>query len=109
GLNDLLGLCNGRCQELLGDDRLFDLRSAEHDRVMGAGRGRDGDRVDVVGEQLVEVVNEGRPDGLCRGSTASRIVVPSGDELGFWMLADQPGVLGCMHVPESENRYLDRI
>ena len=43
------------------------------------------------------------------GSTPSRIVVPGGDKLGVWMLADQRGVLGCMHVPESENRYLDRI
>ena len=51
---------------------------------MGAGRSRDGDRVDVVaGEQIVEIVDKGRLDSLRGCLPPCRIVVPHGDQLGL--------------------------
>ena len=77
---------------------------------MGAGRGGDGDRVDVVaGEQIVEVVDKDRLDSLRGCLPPCRIVVPHGDQLGVRVLAYPRGVLGCMHMPESKDRYRDRI
>ena len=108
--NDLLGLGDGRSEKLLGEDVLSSLSGAEHQRVVRGSRRRYGDRVDVVaGEQVVEIRNEARPDRVGAGSSPGGIVVPGRDELGVRMLLSPCRVLRCMHVPESENRYLDRI
>ena len=77
---------------------------------MGAGRSRDGDRVDVVaGKQIVEIFDKGRLDSLRGCPAPCRIVVPHGYQLGLRILAHVRGVLGCMHMPESKDRYRDRV
>jgi hypothetical protein len=75
---------------------------------MCAGGSGDGYRVDVVApEQTVEVVDESHSDSVGCCLSPGTIIVPDGDQLGVRVLLDPPGVLGCMHVPESENRHRD--
>ena len=77
---------------------------------MRAGRCGDGHRVDVVArEQIVEVTDKDRIDGVGRCPAASRIVVPDGDKLGIRVLVYLRRVLGCMYVPESQDRNVDRV
>jgi hypothetical protein len=108
--NDLLGFNDGWRQEFFGEDVLSGLHCVEHDRAMRAGGCGDGHRVDVVArEQIVEVTDKDRIDGVGRFPPASRIVVPNCDKLGVRVLVYLRGVLGCMYVPESQNRNRDRI
>jgi hypothetical protein len=77
--------------------------------MRGGGSG-NGHRVDVVAcQQIVEVAQKDCLEGVRRCPPAGRIVVPDGDQLGGRVLAYPLGLLGCMHVPESEDRYRDRI
>jgi hypothetical protein len=85
-------------------------RCAEHDRAKRARRSGNGHRVDVVAfEQIVEIADKNGLNRVGRRPAASRIVVPDCDKLGVRVLVYLRGVLGCMYVPESQDRNRDRI
>jgi hypothetical protein len=72
---------------------------------MRAGGCGHGHRVDVgAAEQIVEVTDKDRIDGVGRCPPANRVVVPDCDKLGVRVLVYLRGVLGCMYVPESQDR-----
>jgi hypothetical protein len=86
------------------------LCGAKHDRVVLRRGGRDRDRVDVVAAKyLIKIIKENGPESLSGSLSSISIVIPDRHKISVWMLAGPRGVLGCMHVPESKCRYLDRI
>jgi hypothetical protein len=58
---------------------------------------------------MVEVVAEGSIEVLGGRLASGQIIIPDGDQLGIRVLAYPGGIFGCMHMPESEDRYLDRV
>jgi hypothetical protein len=82
-VNDLFGLGGSRRQSLSVTMCFPSLRGTQHDRVMVARRGSDGNRVDVVaGEQLFKIINEGGLVAIGSCFATGRIVIPDSDELG---------------------------
>ena len=78
--------------------------------MVGAGSGGNCDSVDVLADkQIVKVVDLRRARGIGACLTTAGIVVPDGDKLSVRVLVYPRGVLGCMHMPVSENRYRDRL
>ena len=72
--------------------------------------GGDGDRIQIVaGKHSVKVMDEGHPGSVGSCLPSSGIVVPNSDQFGVRVLAHARRVLGCMHVPKSENCDSDRI
>jgi hypothetical protein len=77
---------------------------------MFRGGGGDRDCIEIVaGKQCVKIMDKRHSGGVGSCLPSSEIVVPDSDQFGVRVLAYARGVLGCMDVPESENRNSDRI
>ena len=59
--------------------------------------------------RLSRSLDKNRINRVGRSPPASRIVVPDCDKFGVRVLVYLRGVLGCMYVPESQDRNRDRI